>query len=128
VIGACTEAPQLYVISQFMPFGSLFDVLHRQNSSSLVVDMSLALRFASDVARGMAFLHSLEKPDVRLFLNSKHVMIDEDMTARINMGDVKFTFQEKGKMFSPEWVAPEGNFFCICLILRVLIDRFFKHI
>ncbi|CAG0913637.1 unnamed protein product [Notodromas monacha] len=113
VIGACTEAPQLYVISQYMPFGSLFDILHRQNSShqsshAVVVDLTLALRFASDVARGMAFLHSLEKPDVRLFLNSKHIMIDEDMTARINMGDVKFSFQERGKMFSPQWVAPEA--------------------
>ncbi|CAG0887301.1 unnamed protein product [Darwinula stevensoni] len=107
VIGACTEAPQLYVISQYMPHGSLFNVLHG-GRTGIVLDMGQILRFSSDIARGMAYLHSLEKPIPRVFLNSKHVMIDEDLTARIHMGDAKFSFQEKGKIFSPQWVAPEA--------------------
>lgn len=35
--------------------------------------------------------------------------IDEDMTARISMADVKFSFQCPGRMYSPAWVAPEGR-------------------
>jgi len=34
--------------------------------------------------------------------------IDEDLTARINMADYKFSFHEKGKEYSPGWLAPEG--------------------
>jgi len=36
------------------------------------------------------------------------VQIDEDLTARVNMADYKFTFHEKGKEYNPAWIAPEG--------------------
>lgn len=34
--------------------------------------------------------------------------IDEDLTARVNMADYKFSFHEVGKEFSPAWIAPEA--------------------
>ena len=37
------------------------------------------------------------------------VQIDEDLTARINMADYKFSFHEKGREYSPAWMAPEGT-------------------
>ncbi|XP_054720453.1 integrin-linked protein kinase-like [Uloborus diversus] len=56
----------------------------------------------------MAFLHTLDPLIPRLYLSSKHVMIDDDLTARVNMADAKFSFQEKGKMYSPAWMSPEA--------------------
>lgn len=44
-------------------------------ASALVVDQSQAVRFALDIASGMAFLHTLEPMVSRLYLNSKHVMV-----------------------------------------------------
>lgn len=105
--------------------------------SALVVDQSQAVKFALDIASGMAFLHTLEPMVSRLYLNSKHIMvrglsvvfyfiryphvyyqmwsqdvihlqIDEDMTARISMADAKLSFQCPGRMYSPAWMAPEG--------------------
>uniref|UniRef100_A0A673KA00 Scaffold protein ILK n=1 Tax=Sinocyclocheilus rhinocerous TaxID=307959 RepID=A0A673KA00_9TELE len=73
-----------------------------------VVDQTQAVKFALDIACGMAFLHTLEPMIPRHSLNSKSVMIDEDMTARISMADVKFSFQCPGRMYSPAWVAPEA--------------------
>uniref|UniRef100_A0AAY5L545 Scaffold protein ILK n=1 Tax=Esox lucius TaxID=8010 RepID=A0AAY5L545_ESOLU len=73
-----------------------------------VVDQTQAVKFALDIACGMAFLHTLEPMISRHSLNSKSVMIDEDMTARISMSDVKFSFQCPGRMYSPAWVAPEA--------------------
>ncbi|KOB76415.1 Integrin-linked protein kinase [Operophtera brumata] len=35
-------------------------------------------------------------------------VIDEDLTARINMADSKFSFQEKGRVYSPAWMSPEA--------------------
>uniref|UniRef100_A0A674NW18 Scaffold protein ILK n=1 Tax=Takifugu rubripes TaxID=31033 RepID=A0A674NW18_TAKRU len=75
---------------------------------ALVVDQSQAVKFALDIASGMAFLHTLEPMVPRLYLNSKHIMIDEDLTARISMADAKFSFQCPGRMYSPAWMAPEG--------------------
>lgn len=106
VIGCCNAPPQLIVINQYMQIGSLFRVLHE--SSDVVVDNAQALKFALDIARGMAFLHSLERIIPEYHLNSRHVMIDEDLTARINMADAKFSFQEKGRVYYPAWMSPEA--------------------
>jgi integrin-linked kinase len=56
----------------------------------------------------MDFLQSMEPMIPNLTLNSKHVMIDEDLTARINKNDYKFSFHEKGKEYNPAWMAPEA--------------------
>jgi integrin-linked kinase len=112
VIGCCNSPPNLVVISQFMPVGSLFQVLHEQDGTGLVVDSTRALQFAVDVAKGMAYLHSLDRQMPRFHLNSKHVMIDcvsdDELCARINMADCRFSFQERGKMYQPQWMAPES--------------------
>jgi integrin-linked kinase len=89
-----------------MPYGSLYNVLHE--GTNFVVDQSQAVRFALDTARGMAFLHTLEPLIPWHALNSYSVMIDEDMTARISMADVKFSFQCPGRVYEPAWVAPEA--------------------
>ncbi|NXS04426.1 ILK kinase, partial [Oxylabes madagascariensis] len=109
VLGACQAppAPRPVVISHWMPYGSLYNVLHE--GTNFVVDQMQAVKFAFDIARGMAFLHTLEPLIPRHHLNSRSVMIDEDMTARISMADVKFSFQCPGRMYAPAWVAPEGE-------------------
>ncbi|XP_069059742.1 integrin-linked protein kinase isoform X2 [Pleurodeles waltl] len=108
VLGACQSppAPHPIIITHWMPYGSLYNVLHE--GTNFVVDQMQAVKFALDIARGMAFLHTLEPPIPRHYLNSRSVMIDEDMTARISMADVKLTFQCPGRMYAPAWVAPEA--------------------
>ncbi|XP_023242722.1 integrin-linked protein kinase-like [Centruroides sculpturatus] len=106
VIGCCNSPPNLIVINQYMPYGSLYTILHE--GTGIVVDTAQALKFAIDIARGMAFLHCLEPLVPRLYLSSKHIMIDDELIVRINMADAKFSFQEKGKMYSPAWIAPEA--------------------
>ncbi|XP_054162869.1 integrin-linked protein kinase homolog pat-4-like [Oppia nitens] len=106
VIGCVNSPPNLVVVNQYMQYGSLYQVLHE--GTGIVVDTHKALKFAIDIARGMAFLHTLNPLIPRLYLSSKHVMIDEDMTARINMADAKFSFQERNKVYNPAWMAPEA--------------------
>uniref|UniRef100_A0A6P7GRD2 Integrin-linked protein kinase-like n=1 Tax=Diabrotica virgifera virgifera TaxID=50390 RepID=A0A6P7GRD2_DIAVI len=107
VIGCCNSPPHLIIISQLLPLGSLYNVLH-EGSGGIVVDTAQALRFAIDIAKGMAFLHSLERTTPEYFLNSRHVMIDDDLTARLSMADAKFSFQEKGRIYYPAWMSPEA--------------------
>ncbi|XP_053561670.1 integrin-linked protein kinase [Bombina bombina] len=108
VLGACQSppAPHPVLITHWMPYGSLYNVLHE--GTSLVVDQCQAVKFGLDIARGMAFLHTLEPLIPRHYLNSRSVMIDEDMTARISMADVKLSFQCAGRIYCPAWVAPEA--------------------
>lgn len=106
VIGCVNEPPSLVVVNQYLPLGSLYSILHERKQ--LVVDSQQAIKFALDIARGMAYLHSLEPLIPRLYLNSFHVLIDDDLTARINMADAKFSFQERNKVYQPAWMAPEA--------------------
>lgn len=39
------------------------------------MDQSQAVKFALDIASGMAFLHTLEPMVPRFYLNSKHIMV-----------------------------------------------------
>ena len=107
VIGCTNSPPNLIVITQYHPYGSLYDVLHKP-SSPVSVDYVQALKFANDIARGMAFIHTLDPLIPRFYLNSHHVLIDEDLTAKINMADAKFSFQERNKLRHPNWMAPEA--------------------
>ena len=88
VIGCCNSPPNLVVISQYIPIGSLFQVLHEQvgntQSQAVVIDTTTALQFAHDVAKGMAFLHSLDRQMPRFHLNSKHVMVRNDLRTFCN--------------------------------------------
>lgn len=105
VMGIVNNDKNLATVSPYASFGSLFHVLHE---STTTVDHATAIRFAIDIATGIQFLHSLEPMIDRLLLNSKHVMIDEGMVCKVNMGDVGFSFQSPGKLYNPAWMAPES--------------------
>lgn len=72
VLGCTNSPPNLVVITQLNRYGSLHQVLHE---ATFVVDQNQALNFAIDVARGMAFLHTLDPLIPRLYLNSRHVLV-----------------------------------------------------
>ncbi|KAI6241576.1 Protein kinase domain-containing protein [Aphelenchoides fujianensis] len=96
VLAAVNQPPQLIVISQFMEFGSLYNVLHEQ--TNVVIDQTQAIRFALDVARGMSFLHSLDRMVLRYYLSSKHVVVDGELSPS----------KKAGRLYSPAWMSPEA--------------------
>lgn len=106
VLACVNQPPNLIVISQLMAFGSLYNVLHEQ--TAVVIDQAQATKFALDIARGMSFLHSLDPLIKRYYLSSKHVVVDEELTAKISMADTKFSFQENGRLYSPAWMSPDA--------------------
>lgn len=48
------------------------------SSADFVVDQMQAVKFALDIARGMAFLHTLEPLIPRHYLNSRGIMVSWD--------------------------------------------------
>lgn len=53
-IGACVDSPNIWIITQYCNKGSLQDVL---NNEKMKLDWMFQMSFASDIARGMCFLH-----------------------------------------------------------------------
>uniref|UniRef100_A0A5K3ETA1 Ribosomal RNA-processing protein 8 n=1 Tax=Mesocestoides corti TaxID=53468 RepID=A0A5K3ETA1_MESCO len=139
VLAIFNATPRLCVISEFMPFGTLYNLLHPpppgpqqildENAhphEPPVVSLRQALRFALDIAKAMEFLHTPELKVPNFRLNSRHVLIDEDIAkignpvdedmpddemliARLDMADYKFSFHEKAREYNPAWMSPEGN-------------------
>ncbi len=107
LLGSCISFPDLIIVTRFMPYGSLFSLLHKQ--ALVVIDLSHAINLANDVAKGMAFLHNMEPMFQTYDLNSRHVMIDEDLTAKINIADSGFSFSDRKRLYHPAWMAPESK-------------------
>ncbi|XP_046853243.1 integrin-linked protein kinase-like [Xenia sp. Carnegie-2017] len=105
VLGAVNESGSLVILSQYMPYGSLYNVLHE--GSGVMVDAAQALKFAMDIAKGMQYLHSLDPFVPKLYIKSSHIMIDDDLTARIAMADYRYSFQDVKCIYQPQWMAPE---------------------
>ena len=51
--------PQPMLVAQYMQYGSLFDLLHANCYKGILVDEIQMVKFALDIASGMAYLHSL---------------------------------------------------------------------
>ena len=56
----------------------------------------------------MKFLHELPRHQAPKFnLNPRHVVIDEDQRARLNLCDSQFSVLGNHKVYEPAWMAPE---------------------
>eukprot|EP00891_Asterochloris_glomerata_P009732 jgi/Astpho2/9732/e_gw1.00149.41.1_t len=114
-MGACTRAPNLSIVTQFVPRGSLYRLLHRSGtatSPALKLDDQKRIRIALDVARGMNYLHSCKPPIVHRDLKSPNLLVDKDLTVKVcdfGMSRVRRTtlLSSKTQAGTPEWTAPE---------------------
>jgi len=106
-LGSVNRPETLAIVAQYMPLGSLYSVLH-EGRGIPVVDNAAILNYGVDIARGMAFLHELPRHQAPRFnLNPRHIVIDEDQRARINLCDSSFSLLGNNKVYEPAWMAPE---------------------
>ncbi|CAD7701403.1 unnamed protein product [Ostreobium quekettii] len=89
-MGAVTEPPNLSIVTQFLPRGSLFRLLHKTNAK---IDERLRLKMATDVAKGMCYLHSFKPPIIHRDLKSPNLLVDKDWTVKV-VGAVGFNGQQ----------------------------------
>ena len=83
VLGATRGADsyELIIVSEFAPRGSLSDLL--ENKSIDVPPASL-IRLALDVARGLAFLHSLDTPCVGTKLTASSIFVSDSFECKLS--------------------------------------------
>lgn len=100
-----TEEAPFYVITEFMPNGSLFEML-RKNPDALTPTIRTLI--ALDVARGLEYLHG--KGMIHRDLKSLNILLDENYRAKIcdfGMARIKSEGPKTGLIGTAHWMAPE---------------------
>ncbi|XP_022744697.1 serine/threonine-protein kinase EDR1-like [Durio zibethinus] len=108
-MGAVTRPPNLSIITEFLPRGSLYKILHRPHSQ---IDEKLRIKMALDVAKGMNCLHTSAPTIVHRDLKSPNLLVDKNWTVKVSdfgLSRLKHnTFlSSKSTGGTPEWMAPE---------------------
>ncbi|KAH7438945.1 hypothetical protein KP509_04G038100 [Ceratopteris richardii] len=110
-MGAVTKRPNFSIVTEYLPRGSLFRLIHRTGAKEML-DEKRRIKMALDVARGMNYLHRLNPPIVHRDLKSPNILVDKTWTVKVcDFGLSRL----KGKTFlssksaagTPEWMAPE---------------------
>ncbi|KAK1268535.1 Serine/threonine-protein kinase CTR1 [Acorus gramineus] len=110
-MGAVTKRPNLSIVTEYIPRGSLFHLIHRVTAGE-VLDKRRCLRMALDVAKGINYLHCLNPPIVHWDLKSPNLLVDKNWSVKVcDFGLSRFkanTFiSSKSVAGTPEWMAPE---------------------
>ncbi|KAJ0786427.1 putative protein kinase TKL-CTR1-DRK-2 family [Helianthus annuus] len=110
-MGAVTVRPHYSIVTEYLPRGSLFRLIHRPAAGE-IMDQRRRLRMALDVAKGINYLHCLSPPIVHWDLKSPNLLVDKNWTVKVcDFGLSRFkanTFiSSKSVAGTPEWMAPE---------------------
>uniref|UniRef100_J3MCP9 non-specific serine/threonine protein kinase n=1 Tax=Oryza brachyantha TaxID=4533 RepID=J3MCP9_ORYBR len=108
-MGAVTRVPNLSIVSEFLPRGSLFRLIHRPNNQ---LDERRRIRMALDVARGMNYLHNCSPVIVHRDLKSPNLLVDKNWVVKVcdfglsRMKNSTF-LSSRSTAGTAEWMAPE---------------------
>ncbi|CAN4127527.1 unnamed protein product [Withania somnifera] len=108
-MGVVSSQEKLAIVTEYMPRGSLFKALHRNNQP---LDLKRRLRMALDVARGMCYLHRRTPPIVHRDLKSSNLLVDKSWNVKVGdfglskLKHATFLTANSGRG-TPQWMAPE---------------------
>ncbi|KAI5079949.1 hypothetical protein GOP47_0005428 [Adiantum capillus-veneris] len=110
-MGVVTKRPNFSIVTEYLPRGSLFRLLHRPGMRELL-DERRRVRMALDVARGMNYLHRLNPPIVHRDLKSPNLLVDKTWTVKVcDFGlsrlKMKTFLSSRSAAGTAEWMAPE---------------------
>ncbi|XP_020114576.1 serine/threonine-protein kinase EDR1-like isoform X1 [Ananas comosus] len=109
LMGAVTRVPNLAIVTEFLPRGSLFRLIHRPNNQ---LDERRRLRMALDVARGMNYLHNCTPIIVHRDLKSPNLLVDKNWVVKVcdfGLSRMKHStfLSSRSTAGTAEWMAPE---------------------
>ncbi|XP_076940554.1 serine/threonine-protein kinase CTR1-like [Bidens hawaiensis] len=110
-MGVVTMHQRFSVVTEYLPRGSLFRLLHHPASGE-ILNTKRRMHMALDVAKGINYLHCLSPPIVHWDLKSPNLLVDKNWTVKVcDFGLSRFktdTFiSSKAITGTPEWMSPE---------------------
>ncbi|KAI3987530.1 hypothetical protein MKX01_003216 [Papaver californicum] len=108
-MGAVTSSQHLCIVTEYLPCGSLFQLL-RRNSARL--DWRRRSLMAVDIAQGMNYLHRCNPPIIHRDLKSSNLLVDKNWNVKVGdfgLSRLKHATYLSTKMGkgTPQWMAPE---------------------
>ncbi|KAE8698753.1 ACT-like protein tyrosine kinase family protein isoform 2 [Hibiscus syriacus] len=105
-IGACTKPPNLFIITEFMSGGSVYDYLHKHKG---VFKLPTLLKVAIDISKGMNYLH--QNNIIHRDLKAANLLMDENEVVKVADFGVARVKAQSGVMTAEtgtyRWMAPE---------------------
>jgi len=112
-MGACTEPTTRLIVMEYMPRGSVGDMLDRSlkdSSKYPAPSFELRMRMAEHTARGMNWLHCSDPPILHLDLKLHNLLMDKDKNVKVAdfcLSRVKTSMVMEGRQGTPTYMAPE---------------------
>jgi len=110
-LGTCNAPPEILIVMEYMPLGSLYRILHDQ---SIPLDWPRMKSMALDIAKGMNYLHCCDPIVIHRDLKSHNLLVDEHFRVKISDFGLSTRFKQhldkKTAMTpvgTPCWTAPE---------------------
>jgi Leucine-rich repeat (LRR) protein len=109
LVGACSEFPNLCIVTEFLPNGSLYDALHKKSARDTITQKQ-QMQWLLETASGMAYLH--EQGLIHRDLKSLNVLLDDLNRAKLcDFGLAKIVGDAQRTMTSGVgsllWMPPE---------------------
>ncbi|CAO2202856.1 unnamed protein product, partial [Urochloa humidicola] len=84
LLGCCLEVEVPMLVYEFIPNGTLFDLVHGKNRT-LHIPFSSLLRIVNEAADGLAFLHSYANPPIiHGDVKTSNILLDENHMAKVS--------------------------------------------
>ncbi|XP_047061551.1 wall-associated receptor kinase 5-like [Lolium rigidum] len=84
LLGCCLEVEVPILVYEFVPNGTLFELIHGKNRA-LQISFSTLLRIAHEAAEGLHFLHSYASPPIiHGDVKSSNILLDENYMAKVS--------------------------------------------
>uniref|UniRef100_A0ACD5UCX9 Uncharacterized protein n=2 Tax=Avena sativa TaxID=4498 RepID=A0ACD5UCX9_AVESA len=84
LLGCCLEVEVPILVYEFVPNGTLFELIHGKNQA-LQVSFSTLLRIAHEAADGLSFLHSYASPPIiHGDVKTSNILLDENYMAKVS--------------------------------------------
>jgi ankyrin repeat protein len=106
-MGACTNPPNLCIVTEYLPRGSLWHILHDR---SVNISWKLIIKMATDAARGMYYLHCFKPIIMHRDLKSPNLLVDQNWNVKVcDFGFTKVKEENfaNTRCGTPQWMAPE---------------------